>query len=123
MLGMGCDCWAAVQRWRIPHPPVMLPSGKGAIFCQGSCMWGDPVVLGPPPLQAPSPEMQYGNTLCCPCCPYIGICLCIRPSLSRQVLGGECNGQQGQLGQGCGSPTAIAHRASRKCQRGIRTEK
>ena len=55
MLGMGCDCWAVVQRWRIPRPPVMLPSGKGAVFCQGSCMWGDPVVLGPPPLQAPSP--------------------------------------------------------------------
>ena len=117
MLGMGCDCWAAVQRWRIPHPPVMLPSGKGAIFCQGSCMWGDPVVLRPPPLQAPSPEMQYGNTLCCPCCPYIGICLCIRPSLPCQVLGGECNGQQGQLGQGCGSPTAIARCASRIAHR------
>ena len=62
-------------------------------------MWGGPVVLGPPPLHAPPPEIWYGNALCCPCCPYIGICLCIRPSFSCQVLGGECNGQQGQLGQ------------------------
>ena len=59
-------------------------------------------------LPPPPRRLIYGNTLCCPCCPYMGMCLCITPSVSCQVLGGECNGQQGQPRQGCRNPAVIA---------------